>query len=482
MASVGTAEYAIEFVRAAMKLRETLSGGVRVLHGIPILLGGTSNIPAIRAMAEINQWVMHTSELNSDITATRSLWDTLIRTKEHGTDCKHLIRLPLSQLKLEMGTFTSMGFSNLEDASPMNEETERTLIQCLVGEINELFSTGLCTSPVIDRFLDDDVFGSETPPRIPLILLGASHLNRMAEHFDDDKWEVHNLSRPGFRITESCVAEAASALADLAKTVQLDSSTVLIQLYDNSVFQVGGPGGVRSLPKPDSTGRYHINGTLQVADKTAVKEMTALLQPLIKALGQAKKAFLSPLTRYWLKPCCDNQLHHLNYSAPTYLPALGASVFRLRDSIRDSLYTKRCPNFRVVCCNRLLGIGPDLSDEAARAISQLWGSDPVHPSRDAYEALARAIERDVLKDDVKYINAPTLHGGNPPKRPRTDLSQSRQGWVTGCSAAVPRRDTYQAPRGHSSRGSVARGSTGRGRGWGWTPRRGHSGWRGKPNK
>jgi hypothetical protein len=91
-------------------------------------------------MAEINQWVMHASELNSDITATRSLWDTLICTREHGTDCKHLIRLPLSQHKLEMGTFTSVGFSNLEDAPPMNDETERTLVQCLVGESNDLFS------------------------------------------------------------------------------------------------------------------------------------------------------------------------------------------------------------------------------------------------------------------------------------------------------------------------------------------------------
>ncbi len=458
-------------------MRETLSGGVRVLHGIPILLGGTNNTPAIRAMAEINQWIMHTSELNSDITATRSLWDTLIRTKEHGADCKHLLRLPLSQHKLEMGTFTSEGFSNLEDASPMNEETERTLVQSLVGEINDLFSTGLCTNPVVDRFLDDDVFGSESPPRIPLILLGASHLNRMSEYFDDDKWEVHNLSRPGFRITESSVAETTSAVTDLAKMVQLDSCTVLIQLYDNSVFQVGGPGGVRTLPKPDSTGRYHINGTLQVADKAAIKEMTAVLQPLIKALGQAKKAFLAPLTRYWLKPCCDNQLHHLNYSATTYLPALGASVFRLRDSIRDSLYTKRCSNFRVVCTNKLLGIGPDLSDEAARTISQLWGSDPVHPSRDAYEALANAIERDVLKDDVKYINAPTAHGGSSSKRLRTDLSQSRQGWVTGCSAVVPRRDTFQP-----SRGSSARGSAGRGRGWAWKPSRGHNEWRGRHNK
>jgi hypothetical protein len=254
--------------------------------------------------------------------------------------------------------------------------------------------------------------------------------------------------------------------------VQLDPPSVHSPLNHNCACGGGGGGGVRTLPKPDSTGRYHINGTLQVADKTAVKEMTAVLQPLIKALGQAKKAFLSPLTRYWLKPCCDNQLHHLNYSAPTYLPALGTSVFRLRDSIRDSLYTKRCPNFRVVCSNRLLGIGPDLSDEAARAISQLWGSDPVHPSRDAYEALANAIERDVLKEDVKYINAPTVHGGNPSKRPRTDLSQSRQGWVTGCSAVVPRRDTHQPSRGSNSRGSAARGSAGRG----------HNGWSGRPNK
>jgi hypothetical protein len=250
MAAVGTAEYASEFVRAAMKLKETLFGGVRVMHGIPILLGGTNNTPAIRAMVEINQWIMHTSELNSDITATRSLWDTLIRTREHGADCKHLIRLPLSQHKLEMGTFTSVGFSNLEDVPPMNEETERTLVQCLVREINDLFSTGLCTNPVVDRFLDDDVFGSESPPKIPLILIGASHLNRMSEYFDDEKWEVHNLLRPGFRITESSVAEVTSAVAELGKTVQFYGCTVLMQLYDNSVFQVGGPGGSGPYQNP----------------------------------------------------------------------------------------------------------------------------------------------------------------------------------------------------------------------------------------
>jgi hypothetical protein len=192
-----------------------------------------------------------------------------------------------------------------------------------------------------------------------------------------------------------------------------------------------------------------------------VKETTALLSPLLKALGQAKKVFLAPLTRYWLKPCCDDPLHHLNFSAPTYLPALGATVFRLRDNIRDALYTRHCSNFRVVCTNKLIGIGPQLAqlgDDAAKEISQMWGSDPVHPSRAAYEALATAIDRDVLTDEVKYINAPKSHGYSAAKKQKTDLCRSRQGWVLGCSTVVPRRDTTPSSRGRHGRGYGSSGS------------------------
>jgi hypothetical protein len=269
------------------------------------------------------------------------------------------------------------------------------------------------------------------------------------------------------------VSEVTAEVVELGKAVQLDNSSAVLQLYDNIVYQVGGPGGTRSLPKPDYHGHYHIDGTLQVADKAAVKEMTGLLAPLLKALGQAKKTFLAPLTRYWLKPCCDDPLHHLNYAAPTYLPALGASVFRLRDNIRDALYTRRCNNFRVVCANRLIGIGPQLSDEAAKMISQMWGSDPVHPKHEAYEALAAAIERDVLTDEVKFINAPKSRDDNRAKKPRNDLSHSRQGWDVGCSAAIPRKDTTSSSRGSRGRGH---GGPNRGTGaWKWRAGRGNRG-------
>jgi hypothetical protein len=54
---IGTADYAKDFVKANRRLRETFAGGVRVVHGVPFLIGGTGNTAALMTMAEINQWV-----------------------------------------------------------------------------------------------------------------------------------------------------------------------------------------------------------------------------------------------------------------------------------------------------------------------------------------------------------------------------------------------------------------------------------------
>jgi hypothetical protein len=72
MAAVGTAEYAAAFVWAWVLVRRTFTNSIRVLHGVPLLLGGTGNTPSIRTMAEIDQWVRLTAWYNHDITATRT--------------------------------------------------------------------------------------------------------------------------------------------------------------------------------------------------------------------------------------------------------------------------------------------------------------------------------------------------------------------------------------------------------------------------
>jgi hypothetical protein len=217
-----------------------------------------------------------------------------------------------------------------------------------------------------------------------------------------------------------------------------ENCMVVLQLFGNSVYQVSGPGGVRYLPEIDQYGHYHITGSLQIADKGAVKEMVGLLAPLFKVIGQLRKLILTPLARYWLKPCCENPENHTNYSASTYLPALGSNVFRLREHIRDALFTCRTRNFRVICPNRMLGLGPMLDDDKANEISELWGRVAVHPLQAAYETMATVMDNDISDEGARYINPPKQHTSPPTIRPRIDHSKLQQDWVDGCSAALPR--------------------------------------------
>ncbi len=55
----------------------------------------------------------------------------------------------------------------------------------------------------------------------------------------------------------------------------LADSTVLMQLYDNIVYQVGSQGSVPHLPVIDSGRKYHVEGTLLVAEKMDIRELTA---------------------------------------------------------------------------------------------------------------------------------------------------------------------------------------------------------------
>ncbi len=104
-------------------------------------------------------------------------------------------------------------------------------------------------------------------------------------------------------------------------------------------------------------GTYHIDGELTVADKPAIKNLVAQLTPLLKALGNSRKIFLTPPARYWVGPCCGDTQHHMNYSTPGCLPKLGEAVHALRDNIRDSLHPRCTLNFRVLRPNRMVGVG-----------------------------------------------------------------------------------------------------------------------------
>jgi hypothetical protein len=197
-----------------------------------------------------------------------------------------------------------------------------------------------------------------------------------------------------------------------------------------------------------------------VADKAAVKDLVQLLAPLLKALGNSRKLILTPLARYWVAPCCSDPSHTVNYRTVGFLPRLGGAIASLRDYIRDALFVKKVPNFRVLCPNRMIGVGQcrqETTDEEAAKAAALWGADAVHPTSAAYRLIAEQLEEDLRDETARYTNPTRV--AQPNKKPRHDPSLEREGWVSGCSAALSRRDTATstAPR----RSASTRGS--------WTP-------------
>jgi hypothetical protein len=112
---------------------------------------------------------------------------------------------------------------------------------------------GLCEYPVVDRHLDYEVFLPDIAGRRKLVLLRASHLGRIATHFDAVKWELFNLTTPGFRINEDSVAGLTSKIEAAKSDDLLFESVVIVQLYDNSVYQVRGPSRVCATCRQPTT-------------------------------------------------------------------------------------------------------------------------------------------------------------------------------------------------------------------------------------
>ncbi len=89
---------------------------VIILHGIPLLMGGTGNTAAIRANAEMEHWIKLTSRgTDTDIiSATRAIFTKSLNTDTEQWCHQIIIRLSESRTSKDKYTFISTGFGNLK--------------------------------------------------------------------------------------------------------------------------------------------------------------------------------------------------------------------------------------------------------------------------------------------------------------------------------------------------------------------------------
>jgi hypothetical protein len=199
---------------------------------------------------------------------------------------------------------------------------------------------------------------------------------------------------PGFRISDKSVAELTADISDKLSELNPEKTVIVLQLLDNVSYECRNEFGDRLLPRKGSDGRYHAPGEITVIGKDSLREYFMMLQPIFKTCKDYKVICVSPLPRYLWNRCCTDPQHVTNSEKESFAADLGRGLRDLTVNLRNMLFMRKLKNVSVMNSTEALGIIPSDqgSDEGLDRIIALWGSDPVHPTREAYQRLATKIK------------------------------------------------------------------------------------------
>jgi hypothetical protein len=81
---------------------------------------------------------------------------------------------------------------------------------------------------------------------------------------------------------------------------------------DNSCFMNMSSDRTISPIKKLEDGKYHVVGDLAITPGILLRPMYAALDEIVKLCGERRIYILTPLPRYILVPCCDDDKHCIN--------------------------------------------------------------------------------------------------------------------------------------------------------------------------
>jgi hypothetical protein len=235
---------------------------------------------------------------------------------------------------------------------------------------------------------------------------------------------VVNLN--GNKITAAAVDEAATRLKEIVST-SVGKVTIVYSIFDNNSFFAVSDDGTKMLPTKRGDGgdnRYHVPGWLEVADHSVYKALVNTSIPLLRAGGEMEKIIFSPLPRY-LIPCCGDDNHIVNRSESGFREEMMAKLAEAKKSIRDLVFGKKLCNFKVMDPLHIMYGGENGGEGQRRG---LWRLDPVHPSEDGYDSLLSGI---IAERESISFNRPHESGAGGGKQTPSGGNQHLrcQSWV-----------------------------------------------------
>ncbi len=254
----------------------------------------------VRGLREIELWLSEADKrrhCSLPVTSAHFL-------KHFTTDSKHpsttgtvrqALRLPSSLHSPDSVTYVSPGWEDLARSLPTLEEgDEQQFINIMLEELNSKFALQLDLSPITDWSCQS---ATDTPDESGtyIVLAGASHSSRLIDPLESAHLTVVDSTVAGFRITDSAVAAMAADLEEKLADLDPKNTVVLVQIFDNSIYQCKRENGDRTLPKKGRDGKYHAEGELCVVNRDTLRELFSAIQPILRVIRNFQSILLTPL-------------------------------------------------------------------------------------------------------------------------------------------------------------------------------------------
>ena len=152
----------------------------------------------------------------------------------------------------------------------------------MLDELNSEFALQLDNEP--------EVSTSHT-----VIFAGGSHASSIAKAARSTYPEVVDLSIGGWKLTAESAAELAHDISGVLEDAEEASFTVVLHLFDNSIFKAMVDGDLTDPFKLN--GRYHIQGSMQLINSNELKKLFETALTIFRACSGSNIILLGPLPR-----------------------------------------------------------------------------------------------------------------------------------------------------------------------------------------
>ena len=307
----GVADYAEAVVGVTNTLLAKAGNGVDVVPLIPIPLGGIEKVATIRSLLDFDSWLATASAPGgTTLPSTRHIfWETVLSNGEGTVQSsgEYTVMMPVSTRNPRKRPMVSERISDPIPCkiNPVTPLQEKKIVHAMLSELNSVYGLTLDCDPDLSR--------EPLPPasldESRTVLIGASHMSRVASALIVEGEDVSNLATPGWIPSKSNLKTAA----DFCESLKLEKGDrVVIDIWSNTAYMGSDEHGLPHKAFKESDGKYHIKGSLQAAPQMTFKVLLKDTAPVIAACKEATVVFVAPFPRYVTAGCCDDPEHLTN--------------------------------------------------------------------------------------------------------------------------------------------------------------------------